>query len=156
MVADVITWKKKSALPQNISPNKLTRICEYVFVFCRKNEYGTYFANKQVTSIRDTGQKMYEVVYNFISAPNNDGSCDLNKATYSTELCEKLLNIYAKKNSIVLDPFMGTGTTAVACKSLGHSYIGSELSENQCKYALERLGEVSVGSTVSYSTEALW
>lgn len=139
MVADVITWKKNSALPQNISPNKLTRICEFVFVMCRKSEYMTYTSNKPVTSIRESGQKMYGVVYNYISAPNNDGSCSLNKATYSTELCVKLLNIYAKSASVVYDPFMGTGTTAVACKQLGHTYIGSELSPNQCEYAHNRL-----------------
>ena len=33
-VADTIVWKKKSALPNNVSANKLTRICEYVFVIC--------------------------------------------------------------------------------------------------------------------------
>lgn len=139
MVADVITWKKNSALPQNISHNKLTRICEFVFVLCRKDEYMTFTANKPITSVRDSGQKMYGVIYNYITAPNNDGSCSLNKATYSSELCTKLLNIYAQKNSVVYDPFMGTGTTAVACKQLGHTYIGSELSPNQCEYAQERI-----------------
>lgn len=143
MIADVINWKKNSALPQNISPNKLTRICEFVFVLCRKSEYMTYTANKPVTSVRSTGQKMYGVVYNYISAPNNDGSCALNKATYSSDLCNKLLSIYAKPNSIVYDPFMGTGTTAVACKQMGHYYVGSELSPAQCEYALERLGETT-------------
>ena len=139
MVADVISWKKSSALPQNISPNKLTRICEFVFVLCRKSEYMTYTANKPVTSIRETGQKMYGVVYNYISAPNNDGSCSLNKATYSTKLCTDLLSIYARDNSTVYDPFMGTGTTAVACRQLGHNYVGSELSPQQCEYANGRI-----------------
>lgn len=37
-VADKITWKKSSALPNNTSPNSLTRICEDIFVFCRKGE----------------------------------------------------------------------------------------------------------------------
>ena len=34
---------------------------------------------------------------------------------------------------------MGTGTTAVACVELNKQYIGSEISENQCKWAEERL-----------------
>ena len=51
----------------------------------------------------------------------------------------KLLNIYAKPNSVVFDPFIGTGTTGVACKKLGHSYIGSELSNNQCAFADNRI-----------------
>lgn len=156
MVADVINWKKNSALPQNISPNKLTRICEFVFVLCRKTEYMTYTANKPVTSVRETGQKMYGVIYNFITAPNNDGSCSLNKATYSSELCTKLLNIYARKNSVVYDPFMGTGTTAVACKQLGHSYIGSELSPNQCRYAQDRIDGISRVGQKTVQTEILF
>lgn len=40
-VADRIIWKKNSALPNNTSHNKLTRIVEDVFVFCRKTEYKT-------------------------------------------------------------------------------------------------------------------
>lgn len=33
-IADTIVWKKSSALPNNVSSNKLTRICEFVYVFC--------------------------------------------------------------------------------------------------------------------------
>ena len=142
MVADCITWKKACALPQNVSPNKLTRICEFVFVICRKDEYGTYMCNKKVTSVRDNGMKMYGVIYNFVEAKNNDGSNDLNKATYSTELCEKLLGMYANKGAVVYDPFMGTGTTAMACQNLGLDCYGSELSPEQVKFALDRLNGV--------------
>ena len=122
-----------------MSKNKLTRIVEDVFVFCRRKEYMTFNSNKQVVSLSKRGQKNFENVYNFIEAKNNDGACNLNKATYSSDLCMKLLNIYAKPNSIVFDPFIGTGTTAVACKKLGHSYIGSELSSNQCNFADNRI-----------------
>lgn len=140
MIADVIIWKKNSALPNNVSPNKLTRIVEYVFVICRKDEYKTFNANKQIKSQSKTGQNYYENIFNFVEAKNNDGANKLNKATYSSELCEKLLNIYAKPYSVVYDSFMGTGTTAVACKNIGNLIcIGSELSEAQCEYAKERL-----------------
>ena len=142
MIAEMIVWKKKSALPNNVSPNKLTRIIEPVFVICRKDEFNTFNANKQVKSVSKTGQKYYENIYNFIEAKNNDGANKLNKATYSSELCEQLLNIYAKPNSIVYDNFNGTGTTGVACIKLGLNYIGSELSEEQCKFSIERLNDV--------------
>lgn len=142
-ISDTIIWKKNSALPNNVSPNKLTRICEFVFVLCRKSEYKTFKANKKVKSQSRTGQNYYENIFNYIEAKNNDGSCSLNKATYSSELCEKLLEIYAQPNSIVYDSFMGTGTTAVACKRLGHTYIGSELSSGQCEFAEERILKVS-------------
>lgn len=135
MTADCIIWKKGNAIPNNVSKNKLTRIIEYIFIFCRKDEFKTFHANKQVVNTIDrTGQKIYENVFNFVEARNNDGSNDLNKATYSTELIVKLLNIYANPNSIVYDSFMGTGTTAKACLELGHSYLGSEISKEQIEY----------------------
>lgn len=141
-IADTIIWKKKSALPNNVG-NKLTRITEFVFVFCRKTEYKTFFINKKVKTVRqDTGQKYYESVYNFIEAPNNDGACKLNKATYSSDLCLKLLELYARQKCVVYDPFMGTGTTGIACMRMNSDYdmtcVGSELSEAQVDYSCER------------------
>ena len=140
-IQDCIIWKKSNALPNNCSSNKLTRIIEYVFVFCRKGEEKTFNSNKRIVSTRSTGQNMYENIYNFIEAKNNDGSCNLNKATYSTDLCKKLLSIYARPNSVVYDPFMGSGTTAVACEEMGFTCYGSELSEAQVKYAEDRLSK---------------
>lgn len=140
MIADSIIWKKKSALPNNVSHNKLTRITEYVFVICRKDEYKTFNCNKKIKTISDkTGQKFYENILNFIEAKNNDGANSLNKATFSSDLVGQLLDIYATENSVVYDSFMGTGTTAVACKQRGIKCIGSELSEAQWKYSIERI-----------------
>lgn len=141
-VADVICWKKSTALPNSCSPNRLTRIWEFVFVLCRKNEMKSFYCNKKVTSYRKTGQKAYENIYNFIEAKNNDGACPYNKATYSSELCEHLLSLYCPPDGVVYDPFMGSGTTAVACKKMGLSYIGSEISKNQCQWAEKRIESV--------------
>ena len=139
-IADVIVWKKSTALPNSCSPNRLTRIWEFVFIFCRKSEMKTFKCNKAVKSYRKTGQAAYENLYNFIEAKNNDESCPYNKATYSSELCVKLLEIYAVGDRVtVYDPFMGSGTTAVACLRLGHNCIGSELSQNQCEWANNRI-----------------
>ena len=138
-IADVIVWKKSNAFPNSTSANRLTRIWEFVFVFCRKSEMKTFYMNKQVKSYRKTGQKAYENITNLIEAKNNDGACPLNKATYSSELCEKLLSLYAKDGAVVYDPFMGSGTTAVACMRMSLSCIGSELSKAQCEYAEERI-----------------
>ena len=140
-VADRIIWKKGSALPNNTSSNKLTRIVEDVFVFCRKKEYKTFKTNKKVKSVSSRGQKFYENIFNFVQAKNNDGSNPLNKATFSTDLCLQLFDIYIPKdnNILVYDSFAGTCTTALACKKYGVSCICSELSKEQCEYGEKRL-----------------
>lgn len=138
-VADCIVWKKKSAIPNNVSPNKLTRICEFVFVFCRKTEETTFFANKPINSVSTKGQNIYGNIYNYIEAPNNDGCCELNKATFSSSLVRQLLLLYAKPHSVVYDSFMGTGTTAIGAMREKMFFIGSELSQAQCEYANTRI-----------------
>ena len=143
-IGDVIVWKKKNALPNNCSKNKLTRIWEFIFVLCRKTEIKTFYCNKKIKSYRKTGQPSYENICNFIEAKNNDGSCPYNKATYSSELCEKLLKLYAPSNATVYDPFMGTGTTAVACKKMGLKCYGSEISKKQCEWAKNRLDSITI------------
>lgn len=143
-VADCIVWKKKAAMPNNCSPNRLTRICEFVFVFVRKSEAATFRANKRVVSVRRTGQKSYGNVLNYIEARNNDGPCPFNKATFSSDLVGKLLDIYAGPGAVVYDPFMGSGTTAAECKRRGITCYGSEISGRQYEWAMERLEAVNV------------
>ena len=136
-VADTIIWKKKSALPNNVSHNRLTRIVEFVWVICRKSEIKTFHMNKEVKSTSKTGQKYYCNYFNFIDAKNNDGSNKLNKAVYSTDLCNQLLKLYSKENWVVYDPFVGVGTTAHSCIELDREYIGSEISQDQVNYFYE-------------------
>lgn len=62
-------------------------------------------------------------------------------------MCSQLLDIYAPDNATVYDPFMGTGTTAVACKIKGYTYIGSEISEKQCEWANNRLKQENNDNT---------
>ena len=147
-IADIIVWKKSSAYPNDMSKNKLTRICEFVYVFCRRSEFNTFNTNKRVTSVRHTGQNNYENIFNIFEAPNNDAVTNLNKATFSTEFVTKLLEIYCNKTETVLDPFMGTGTTAVACKRRGNKYIGFELSDKQCEYANKWLNSTKTISSL--------
>lgn len=139
-VVDTIVWKKKSGLPFPANSRRLSRIFENVFVIVRKTEVNSFNTNRKVKSISEkTGQKYYEVKYNFIEADNNDGKCELNQATFSTDLCKQLLSIYAPNNATVYDPFIGTGTTAVACKQMNMDCIGSEISTKQVEYAKRRI-----------------
>jgi DNA modification methylase len=140
-LADILVWKKKSATPNNVSSNKMTRIVEFVYVFARKNDFYTFTSNKKVIDKRETNQNIYENVFNFFEADNNDESNDLNKATFSTEFVESLIERYVLKTDVVLDNFSGTGTTIKTCESLGIKAIGIELSEAQCNYTKERFSK---------------
>lgn len=140
-VVDTIIWKKSNSIPHPASYNRLNRIVEFVYVFARKNEIKSFNCYKNVSKISPKGQKYYEIVDNFITAKNNDETTTLNKATYSTELCVKLLEIYTKEKDLVYDPFMGTGTTGVACKLKNRFFIGSEISQQQVEHSYIRLEE---------------
>jgi site-specific DNA-methyltransferase (adenine-specific) len=56
------------------------------------------------------------------------------------------------EGDIILDPFMGTGTTAIAAKRLGRNYIGFELDENYVKAAQNKLEKVNLLSQI----ENIW
>ncbi len=43
-------------------------------------------------------------------------------------------------NAVILDPFMGSGTTGLACRKLGVRFIGVDISEHNCEIALKRMG----------------
>ena len=142
-VADVLVWKKRSALPNNTSPNKSTRICEPVIVFCRKDELMSFPSNKKIVNQFATGQNLYSPFYNIFEARNNDGSNDLNKATFSTQFVDRLIDLYVpdeqRNDWTVLDPFSGTGTTGISAIAHGMKYVGIEMSKAQCEYAVSRL-----------------
>lgn len=55
------------------------------------------------------------------------------------ELIRKILVDYSKEPHLICDPFMGSWTTARACKDLGRNFIGFELEEKYCKVGEERL-----------------
>ena len=138
-VADCIIWKKASATPNSESTNKLTRICEFVFVMCRKSELSTFCCYKEKGVQRPSGQQHYKNYFNYIEAPNNDENCPIHKATFSSLLCRKLLLLYSQEGGVIYDPFRGTGTTAIACIKENRNYIGSELSPRYVSWAEKRI-----------------
>lgn len=63
------------------------------------------------------------------------------------ELIEFLIKLTTKENQIVLDPFMGSGTTAVASQNLKRQFIGFEINQNYYENSLKRLDLHSPNST---------
>ena len=49
-----------------------------------------------------------------------------------------------KEDSLVCDPFMGSGTTGVACVKTGRRFIGIEIEERYCEIAVKRLAQMSL------------
>lgn len=54
----------------------------------------------------------------------------------------ELIQKFSNPNDLILDPFLGSGTTAVACKMLNRRFIGIEISPEYCEIARKRLNKV--------------
>lgn len=143
-LADMISWKKSNSIPFQTSPNKLSRLVEQVYVIVKKKHLQDFKANKEVSSVNQkTGQKFYKNYVNFIEAKNNDGIKSKLKASYSEELVDKLINIYFDEESIIYDPFMGTGTSARSCIKNRLYFIGSELDKEHYDVSIDTIKKIN-------------
>lgn len=70
---------------------------------------------------------------------NEKGWFNHHKTVKPLSVCRYLISLAAQKGSVVLDPFIGSGTTAVACRELGRNFIGVELHQQYIDIALKRL-----------------
>ena len=60
-------------------------------------------------------------------------------APFPVELPKRFINLYSFKDDLVLDPFIGSGTTAVASKMLQRNYVGYEINKDYIEIADKRL-----------------
>ena len=68
----------------------------------------------------------------------------LHPATFPDKIPYDFIQCFCPSNGIILDPFMGSGTTAVAAKKLKRNYIGFDISNEYCKIARERLRQTEI------------
>ena len=62
-------------------------------------------------------------------------------APFPVPLIEKLINLYTYKGDVVLDPFMGSGTTGVAAVNTGRHYVGYEITKKYFTLSKKRIAE---------------
>lgn len=72
------------------------------------------------------------------TTPNQRGSVDHN-ARRPIELYEIIIKGFTNENDVVIDPFLGSGTTAIACTHLNRRFIGIELSPESCVISENRI-----------------
>ena len=77
----------------------------------------------------DTPGKMVEPDEGFINHPTPKPKTFI----------KEILMMFSKESDVILDPFIGSGSTAVACKQLKRNYIGFEINKDYCKLAEDRL-----------------
>lgn len=133
---NILTWNKSNPSPM-CNGNWLPDI-EYCLYFNRKSKLNDGY---------DIKSKWY------ISKRNKSDKDHFEHPTIKPlPLVERHLLHTTQPNDIVLDTFMGSGTTAVACKNIGRNFIGFELSERWHKIACDRLNNVDANGQMSLFT----
>jgi len=89
-------------------------------------------AKKGKDIFMDTPGKMVEPDEGFIDHPTPKPKTFI----------KELLLMFSKESDVVLDPFIGSGSTAVACKQLKRNYIGFEINPEYCELAINRLKKI--------------
>ena len=102
---------------------------EHIWSFRKKNG-----SNKEIVIDRKLTQRGI-IGESWTSAAGLKVHC----AAFPIELPEWAITVYSQNEATVLDPFMGSGTTGVACKKLGRNFIGIELDYNYFKIAEQRV-----------------
>ena len=158
-----IIWHKPNPMPESVR-DRCTKSHEYIFLFAKARDY--YYDNeaikepvKQDWGTRDrskgkyhnegTGLQPHSGLTKSYTKKNKRSVWTVNKkpykgahfATFPAELIEPCIKAGSEVGDIVLDPFMGSGTTAAVAKSLGRDYIGCELHENYGNLIQKRVNE---------------
>ena len=125
-IQQVFIWGKTNPLPA--SNKNITNAYEFFIVLgeepLKSNE--TYTKNLIISSV------------------NSSTTTKIHRAVMKQEICDWFIEKFTKENDVVLDPFMGLGTTGVACKKLNRNFIGIELDEHYFNIAKERIEKTEV------------
>lgn len=127
---NVITWHKTNPFPGNMNIH-FAFSTEFIIYFVYSAKCGTFNNNGKV-------------IHNFIETsitPKREKKYGKHQTQKPLEVIKWLVEILSNEGDLVLDPFMGTGTTCLACKELNRNYIGIELQQEFYEIAEKRLSD---------------
>lgn len=132
---NIISWHKTNACPA--CGNKYMNDTEYCLFFREKG-------------VRLYGTAKTKTTY-YVTAMNTADKKRYGHPTIKPlAIIENFIENSVQPGGTVLDPFIGSGTTAVAAKNKGCRYIGFEIDPEWCEVARRRLGRVGKRSGVGY------
>ena len=126
---EIIVWDKINAQPA-IGHNVMNSQFEVILVFDDNNSISRSF--KQANFERGTLSNVWGIKRGKKYSANHG-------ATFPVELAEKVITNFCVEGGVVLDPFMGLGTTAISALNTDRKFIGFELDKEYCDIALERI-----------------
>ena len=129
-IKDIIVWNKNQVAPA-IEPGVMNSKFEFIIIFSNDRPEKRKFTK---ANFRGT----FNNVMSGKNASDNKFSNE-HKATFPIYLPRIIIENFSDEDSIILDPFFGLGTTAIACQETHRNFIGIEISPEYCKIAEERL-----------------
>ena len=124
---------------QSPSNPTLRDVHEYIIIFSKKTF--SILNDKKSDMERDEFLEFTKSIWKF---PTVSAKKVGHPAPFPEELPRRLIKLYTFPIDVVLDPFMGSGMTAIAAKRLGRHYIGYDISKEYCELAEKRIkGEFS-------------
>ncbi len=114
----------------------LRDVHEYIMIFSKGSFSRRKTEGKESTISRDEFLALTKSVWSF---PTESAKRVGHPAPFPIELPYRLIQLYTFEEDVVLDPFMGSGTTAIACLRTGRHYIGYDTSEEYVSQARGRI-----------------
>lgn len=144
-----IIWRKPNCQPESVQ-DRPTREHEQIFMFAKSEHY-----NYDIDSIRGENGRRLRTVWDINTKPNKYASGHF--ATFPRELVSRCIRLTSREGDIVMDPFLGSGTTAVEALLSGRRILGIELNpayvdiacnwiSHECGAEPVRVGEVPSSS----------
>jgi len=143
---NVIVWEKTNPHP-NLTRRMFTHSCEFVLFFAKGKKWT--FDYEEMKRYSANGGQLRDVW----RLPLCQGAERMKgadgRAAHPTQkpqaLLERIIRASSRADDIVLDPFLGTGTTALVAQQLGRKWVGIENDRSYMSLSVERLNDMNVG-----------